>query len=157
MNTKSISKRLLIATPTMIVCFLLASGTSAVAQSPKSESGGGGQCSNKTLKGDYGSQIEGTILGPNAPIRGVAMAHFDGNGNMTQVDHIVFNGFPPPQEWNPGYGTYTVNPDCTGSIVITNDPNSPPLTVHIVIVNSGKQFNQVVDANAVTAIAYRVN
>jgi len=59
---------------------------------PKS---GDRRCSNRTLLGDYASQIEGTILGPNLPLRGLAMAHFDGKGNITQVDHIVVNGIPP--------------------------------------------------------------
>lgn len=156
MKNKSTSRILLVTALWMIVCVVLALGTSAVAQSAVAKSDAG-RCSNKTLKGDYGSQIDGTDLGANAPIRGVAMAHFDGNGNMTQVDHIVYNGFPPPQEWTTGHGTYTVNPDCTGSIVITRDPGSETLVIYIVVVNNGKQFNQVVNANAVTAVAYRGN
>jgi hypothetical protein len=115
------------------------------------------ECSNANLQGDYGTQIEGTILGPNLPFRGLAMAHFDGKGNITQVDHIVFNGIPPAIEWTPGTGTYTVNPDCTGSAVINSPSSQGPVNLHFVVVNHGKQINQVVDANAVTAVAYRVD
>ena len=138
----------------MIVCFVLA-GASAIAQSDTAHSGDR-RCSNRTLFGDYGSQIEGTILGPNLPFRGLAMAHFDGKGNITQVDHIVFNGIPPAIEWTPGTGTYSVNPDCTGAAVINSPSGQGPVNLHFVAVNHGKQINQVVDANAVTAVAYRV-
>jgi hypothetical protein len=149
MQRKSVLRILMAAISIMIVCFVLA-GASAMAQSDR-------RCSNRTLFGDYGSQIEGTILGPNLPFRGLAMGHFDGKGNITQVDHIVTNGIPPVQEWTPGTGTYTVNPDCTGSAVI-NSPSAPgPVNLHFVVVNNGKQINQVVDANAATAVAYRVD
>jgi len=109
------------ATQTMILCFLLASGVSAVAQSGNGESGNG-RCSNRTLNGDYGVALEGTFL-PNTPFRGVVMQHYDGNGHITQVDHVVIYGMPPAQEWTPGTGTYTVNPDCTGVGVINYGVN----------------------------------
>ena len=72
----------------------------AYSQSPAesaaaSSSTKGRGCSNQTLKGTWGSTIEGTILGPNLQFRGLALAYFDGNGHMTQVDHIVFDGMPP--------------------------------------------------------------
>jgi hypothetical protein len=114
-------------------------------------------CSNMTLKGTWGSTIEGTILGPNLPFRGLALAYFDGKGHSTQVDHIVFDGMPPAQEWTPGSGTYSVNPDCTGSAVIDSPSNPVPVPIHFIIVDNGKKFIQVVDANAVIAIAYKVN
>jgi hypothetical protein len=43
----------------------------------------------------------------------VALAHNDGDGNFTQVDFVVVNGVPQSTDWRPGFGTYTVNPDCT--------------------------------------------
>jgi len=84
------------------------------------------------------------------------MAHFDGKGNITQVDHIVTNGLPPAQEWTPGTGTYTVNPDCTGAAVINSGSTPFPLNLHFVVVRQGKEIRQVVDANAVTAVGIRV-
>ena len=73
------------------------------------------------------------------------------------MDHIVFNGVPPTQEWTPGSGTYTVNPNCTGSAVI-NVPGNPlsPINLHFVVVKQGKEIHQVVDANAVTAVGNKV-
>ena len=44
-------------------------------------------CSNRTLSGNFGMLIEGTILGPNLPLRTVSMAHFDGTGNLAEVSH----------------------------------------------------------------------
>lgn len=154
MKNNLISRTMVRATHTTILCFLLASGVSALAQSGDGESGGG-RCSNRTLNGDYGIALDGTFL-PSTPFRGVVMQHYDGHGNITQVDHVVINGMPPAQEWTPGTGTYTVNPDCTGVGVI-NSGNNPPLNIHFVVVNNGKQINQVVDANAVTAVGIKVN
>jgi hypothetical protein len=161
MKNKSISRILMVVTlmvviPMTIVCVVLTLGTSAVAQSGAGGPGSGG-CSNRTLFGNYGSQIEGTILGPNLPLRGLFMAHYDGEGNLTLVDHIVINGVPPlpAEEWRPGSGTYAVNPDCTGSAVI-NTAN-PPIPLHFVVVNHGREIHEVVDADAITVVAHRVD
>ena len=158
MQTKSVSRMMLMATQTMIVFGLLAFGANAVAQSNQTPANGndgnGPRCSNRTLSGDYGFALDGTFL-PNTPVRGVVMQHYDGRGNITQVDHLVVYGTPPPQEWTPGTGTYTVNPDCTGAATLTTPDGT--IYLHFVVVNNGKQINQVVDSNAVTAVGIRVN
>jgi hypothetical protein len=151
-NSKSISRILMAVTPMMIVCVVLVLGASAVAEGP-----GTGPCSNRTLFGDYGLRVEAMLLGPNLPLRALVMQHFDGKGNLTQVDHVVVGGVPPAQEWTPGTGTYTVNPDCTGAAVI-NTPSVPaPLHIHFVVVDHGKQFFQIVDSDASIAVGIRVN
>src|SRR6266446_627229 len=149
MRRKLMAKLMLAVTPAVIVCCLLTSGASAAARSEVQP------CSNHTLFGDYGFALEGTFLGPGLPFRGVVMQHYDGKGNLTQVDHVVVNGVPPAEEWTPGSGTYTVNPDCTGAAVI-NAPGSPPINLHFVIVRQGKEIHQVVDSNAATAVGIRV-
>src|SRR4051812_7663876 len=109
---KSIFRMSKVATPIMIACALLPSGGSARADS------GGGACSNRTLRGDYGFSVEGLVLpapGVAIPVRGVHMTRFDGQGNLTQVDHIVINGVPPALDWTPVTGSYQVNTDCTGT------------------------------------------
>jgi hypothetical protein len=133
--------------PMMVVCLVLALGGSAVGQGPGSR-----PCSNRTLSGDYGTLIEGTLLAPNWPLRTLAMIHFDGRGNMTSVDHVVLNGMPPEEEWRPNSGTYIVNQDCTASAVF-----SGPIPVHFVVVKNGKEFRGVVDGNAITLHGSRVN
>jgi hypothetical protein len=155
MQWKSALRMSMVSIPVIAVCGLLLAASS-VGPTARADSQDTIACTDRTLQGDYASQIEGTILGPNLPLRGLAMAHFDGKGNITQVDHIVVNGVPPAVEWSPGTGTYSVNPDCTGSAVINSSSAQGPINLHFVVVNHGKQINQVVDANAVTAVAYRV-
>ena len=134
----------------------------AVAQVDESTQG----CSNSTLNGYYGFTIQGTLAVPGGtvqdgaglPIRGLALTHFDGNGNLTQVDHGVVNGMPPPVDWTPGNGTYLINPDCTGTAAINTASNpGGPLKVHLVVTKRGQEVQQVVDTNAVTALGEKVN
>ncbi len=153
MKKKSMSRISFVVGSITIACVVLVLGGSAVAQPSDGKPGHKG-CSNRTLFGDYGGQIEGTILGPNLPLRTLVMFRFDGEGTLTLVDHVVLNGVPPEQEWRPGSGTYTVNPDCTGSAAITANP---PIPLHIVIVNHGKEIRGVVDGNAITVTASRVD
>lgn len=117
-----------------------------------------GACSNRTLQGDYGFAIEGQFLaGPRAgqQLRGVAMTNFDGEGNLSQVDHIVSNGVPPTTEWSPGSGPYAVNPDCTGTAQINFIDGRPPVNLHLVVVRQGREIHTVVDANAVISIGIK--
>lgn len=155
MNNSSSSQT---AISIVTTCFLLALGLSAKAQSlsPFTQSLDRG-CSNRTLVGDYGFTIEGTILAANAPLRGLALQHYDGRGHITQVDHAVFGGMPPAEDWAPGTGTYTVNSDCTGSAVIKTPSNPGPVNLHFVIVDHGRQIKQVVDEDAVVANGIKVD
>src|SRR5215471_5252326 len=111
MKNNWLSKSLTVSLPMMMVCVVLVLATPAVAQQAAAEPGRG-RCSNRTLSGDYGMQIEGTFLAPNWPLRTSALVHFDGLGNMTSKSYVVLNGTPQTQDWrqdNPG--TYNVNPD----------------------------------------------
>jgi hypothetical protein len=87
------------------------------------------KCSNSTLSGEYAFRVSGEIFVPNsntvAAYRdGVAMAWFNGQGGLSQVDWVMSNGAPvsgPPNQY--GFhdmetGSYTVNPDCTGEATI---------------------------------------
>ena len=160
MQTNSISRISMLATPMIIVSCLLASGASARAESDD------GPCSNRTLQGDYGFAVEGIIMvipgvqlppGAALPVRGVAMTHFDGKGNLTQVDHIVVNGMPPPVEWTSGTGPYSVNSNCTGTatINILGNPLSPVI-LHFVVVRQGKEIHTVVETNAVSSVGIKI-
>ena len=160
MTHQLFSKVSLIAMPVVIACCSLMPGTPAQAQSANLSTFSQGLdrgCSNKTLSGDYGFTIEGTILDANLPIRGLVLQHYDGRGHITQVDHVVTGGYPPAQDWTPGTGTYTVNPDCTGSGVINSPSNPVPVNIHFVIIDHGRQIKQVVDANAVVANGVKVD
>jgi hypothetical protein len=156
MEWKSISRISMVVIPVVIVCGLLVAASS-VGPTARADNEDKMVCTDKTIQGDYGSQIIGTVLGPNLPFRGLARSHNDGEGHFTQVDHIVFNGIPPAVEWAPGTGTYTVNPDCTGSSVINSSSSPGPITTHFVVVNHGKQTLGVVDGNAVTFVSYKID
>ena len=152
MQSKSLSKLIMLAS---LTCGM---PSAALADS------GLHPCSNRTLSGDYGFTIEGILGIPGAqlppglglPIRGLSMAHYDGRGNFTQVDHIVAGFAPESEDWTPGFGTYNVNPDCTGTAVLNSGSNPVPVALHFVIVKDGTEIRQVVDVNAVTAIGEKV-
>jgi hypothetical protein len=148
----------MLATPLVLVCGLLASGNSAMAQSDDQHP----SCSNRTLSGDYGSAAEGVLLPPAAPsetqFRSVGVTHFDGNGNFTGVEHTVVGGMsiPPNVDWTANSGTYSVNSNCTGKLVL-NTPNSPiSLTLFFVIVRHGTEFHTVLDSNAISTTYIKV-
>ena len=119
----------------------------------------GPACSEATLRGDYGFTVTGQILGgPTAgPVTGVAMTSFEGNGNLTQVDHIVHNGSLPAVDWRPGTGTYSLNPDCTGTMEIDFTDGSPSLHLSIVVVRLGREIRTVVSnpGTALTSIGIK--
>jgi hypothetical protein len=83
-------------------------------------------CTNSILKGDYAFTIHGQILTPNGPllVDGIAKTTFDGNGNLTQVDAVAING-NISQIWLPGTGSYTVSPDCTGTMTLIDEGSAP--------------------------------
>ena len=150
METKSRRSR----TRVLLCIGLLAIGVTATAQTAASDQSSH-RCSNRTLKGSYGFLLDGTDLASGFPFRGVVMQTYDGNGGITQVDHVVFNGTPPPVEWAPGTGTCSVNSDCTGVALLHTFTGD--VSLHFVVTDNGKQIKQVVDANAVTAVGNRVN
>jgi len=165
---KHLFSRISIVTiPVIVVCGLFGLIMSARSQSDSAtrfsaqNQYGPARCSNRTIAGNYAFTVEGLLLLPQGvtlTVRGVSLAHYDGSGNITQVDHVVDNGVPPQEEWTPGSGTYVVNSDCTGSqtIDIPGNPASP-IKLHFVVGAGGREIRQVVDTNAVTAIGSRVD
>jgi hypothetical protein len=160
MKQSSTSSNRILTAPVLSLWLVLASGTLAAAQGNyASQAGTHRACSSRTIAGDYGFQIEGTILGPNLALRTLLMAHFDGVGTVTSVDHVVVGGQPPDpsEEWRPTSGTYTLNPDCTGSAEIDVSPGNPPLSYHFVVVDKGRQILLVVDGGAIRGTGFRVD
>ena len=124
-----------------ILCLVLvasAGGTLASAQQP--EEG----CSNSSLSGAYAFQINGSIPGTLA-IAGIARVVFDGQGNFTQTGSSQINvvGHPPVVSLDQvGTGTYTVNPDCTGTEIL--NVGGQIHTSRFVLANHGRK---VLDMN----------
>jgi hypothetical protein len=105
-------------------------------------------CRNALLTGNYGFTIQGTKLagmGPTGAQVGVAMAHFDGNGKFTQIDTVTINGEVVSNfTHTPANGTYTVNPNCTGTFTIDFADGRPPVLANFVVVNNGCEIDTVV-------------
>ena len=147
MKNNWMSNVLTVALP-MLLCVVLALGASAAAEGHAT-----GPCSNRSLFGDYGMQVEGTFLGSNWTLRTIVMIHFDGRGNSTSQSYVVLNGTPLTADWREDDpGTYTVNSNCTASGIFNG-----VIAAHFVVVNSGKEFRGVVDGDAITFVGSRVN
>ena len=111
-------------------------------------------CSNSAIRGSYAFAIHGTIFLPDGStvlLDGLAKQTFDGNGNFTQVDAVAANGNLPPG-WRPGSGTYSVNPDCTGTQTI-EIPGNPDVHLQFIVAQSGNTIHQVVIDPGVAATA----
>jgi hypothetical protein len=89
-------------------------------------------------------------------VDGLAKTTYDGNGNLTQLDAIAVNGGVAPG-WSANTGTYSVNPDCTGTMTVTNG-DRPPVHIQMIIAQSGNTIHDmVIDPGfATTAEAERV-
>ena len=118
-------------------------------------------CSNATLKGDYGFTISGFHPNPDgttSPLKGVAITHFDGAGNLTQRDFVVTAGVPNRANGDSqtGFhfsagetGTYTVNADCTGTAEIDLNVPVPSgstgvIKLMLIVTNGGHAIHTVV-------------
>jgi len=117
-------------------------------------------CSNATLKGDYAFTVSGTIwvTDPQGVVEevqrgGIAMTHFDGNGNLSQVDFVIagHNSLPtppsPPSDPVTGFhtmetGTYAVYSDCTGTFTIKSP--GTVIVVKFVLSNHGNAIHTIV-------------
>ena len=127
------------------------------AGEPDSVSTSHAECSDRTLRGDYAFAIDGMILtAPSALlVRGVAMTHFDGHGNLSQVDFVTLNGVAGGPDWRPATGTYEINPDCTGKAQIL-PAGAPPLNLRLVVGDRGRQVWTVVIGNATGSTGTKV-
>ena len=105
---------------TMAAVIALALGMSATA---KADDKG---CSNATLRGTYAYTSTGSITTPPdlaGPIAEVGTQTFDGKGATTTTFTASGNGNIFQTTFT---GTYTVNPDCTGTINLTALGPVPP-------------------------------
>ena len=132
-----------------IGCAVATLGSVAHAQTGRSSSKAvqDRPCSNATLHGAYAFDVVGVFVDAPTPLplRGVTVTQFDGAGNLTQVDHVVFNGTPPPVDWTQGTGWYQINADCTGQMQI-DIPGSPfsPVILRVSVGANGTHINTVV-------------
>jgi hypothetical protein len=106
------------------------------------QSGKHRECSQETLEGTYGIQIQGTgPAGPGGPIEsiiGVVIRTYDGEGQFTQIDNVrgSISGIVLDR---PGSGTYEVNADCTAVVRFQPAPGVV-LEERMVIVDDGNEI-----------------
>jgi hypothetical protein len=128
------------------------------------ENNGGGrgkQCSEATVRGDYGIQIQGTRPAPGGLIEsviGIVLRNYDGHGNFSQVSNVKgsITGTVPDSQ---GSGTYEVNADCTG--IVRFEP-APGVLIEerLVIVDNGREIRTAVmvpTAVMITGVHQRIH
>ena len=111
-----------------------------------------GECSNASIKGDYGFSCEGTIVGgplPPVPIAVVGVFTADGNGNGSEVETFSLNG--NIFQGVPFTVTYTVNADCTGSFVSTG-PDGSVIHNNFVIDDNKKEMRLIPTESGFVAV-----
>jgi hypothetical protein len=114
-------------------------------------------CSNASLKGTFAFTGTGFFVAPPAlagPLAEVGTQNFDGRGATTYTATLSQNGNIVPVT---ATGTYTVNPDCTGTMTVQVAPFGITLHISFAIANSGNEFHAIeTEAGAViTRIARR--
>jgi hypothetical protein len=119
----------------------------------------GKACSNATLRGTYGIQMQGTGPAPGGTqtLIGVVVRHYDGEGGVTQVDNIKgsITGIVPDRA---GSGTYQVYENC--SVVVDFQP-APGVFIQerMVIVDNGHELRSITVLPAqlmVTSVAIKM-
>ena len=98
-----------------------------------------GECSNASIKGAYGLSCEGTVVGVG-PLAVIGVFTADGKGNGSEVETISFNGVITTGATFTV--TYTVNADCTGSIVTTTPDGS--VTDHDFVLDDNKKEIRII-------------
>ncbi len=139
--SRDILKRLSIGTVTLLP-FL---STVLYAHEPK-------ECNNETIKGVYGYTVNGLSPVPGAPgqleqLLAVGIRTYDGEGSFTQVQSEKRASTPATIDVQ-GAGTYTVNPDCTGTYTTATG-----VQARFVIVAKGKEIHWIVVSSPVLTIS----
>ena len=96
------------------------------------------------MKGAWVQHLQGLIFLPDGTrlvLTGVTKTTYDGLGNLTAFDASGENG-NVPTGWRTGSGSYTVNPDCTGTETISF-PGQPDIHAQFVVAQSGNKLHYV--------------
>ena len=140
--------------------------TTAVLSLSTQQTYAGGACSASSLRGAYSFSAHGELLGildttlsppvlhPLATpivLDGVALQNFDGAGSFSRTDFLNTNGTPRGGQttFNPNqHGTYTVNPDCTGTMHIVYDSGAI-LDLQMVLADDAQTIKAIISAEHV--------
>ena len=121
--------------------FLIAAAAAlALGMAPAAKADNKG-CSNATLKGTFVHSASGLVTAPPSmagPLAGVGTDIFDGNGGVTTTATLSINGNIVPLS---ATGTYTVNPDCTGTYKISSGGGAT--TLAFVVGDNGNEIQAI--------------
>jgi hypothetical protein len=135
-----------VATAAATVAVVLGGARIMSADGAKNDEGGDGRaCSEATVRGDYGIQIQGTRPAPGGlteSVIGVVLRTYDGRGSFSQVSNVKgsITGTVPDAQ---GFGTYEVNPDCTGAVRFQPGPGIL-IEERLVVVDDGREIRTAV-------------
>jgi hypothetical protein len=115
------------------------------------------ECTDATLKGTFAYTNTGFLTDPPplaGPFAGVGTQTLDGNGATTATAWVSQNGNVLLVTLT---GTYTVNPDCTGTLTLDISPVGITAHAFFVIENDGAEFRAInIDpGQVVTTVARR--
>jgi hypothetical protein len=128
---------------------LLAAVSMPIRLAAQEQSGKVKECSNATLQGGFGYTSTGTLLasipGLPPPLAGpfaeVGRQTFDGKGNTDATATLSANGNIQRVTIA---GTYTVNPDCTGTMTLNVSPLGLISHLDFVIDDDGAELRAIV-------------
>jgi hypothetical protein len=115
------------------------------------------ECSVASLEGSFVRKDTGFVTAPAAiagPLAGVSLVTFDGNGALTSAGFSSLNGNVSEST---ATGTYTVNPDCTGTYTTLSSTGRTG-NAFFVIVDNGNEIH-ILPTNpgaSITCIARKV-
>jgi hypothetical protein len=121
-----------------IVALLLGISSAAVAENKS--------CSNNTLKGSFAFTSTGTLLDTYAPppfagpFAEVGVQAFDGSGGTAATATLSSNGNIVSVTVT---GTYSVNPDCTGTMTLNVSPFNSVIHLSFAIDRHGNGFQAI--------------
>src|SRR6201993_3068613 len=143
MKTK-LMKTALVALLVSAGLLLLVAGTQSSRAGSSVGPGTGFPCTDATIRGTYGIQMQGTgpvppPVGGTQTLIGVVRRTYDGMGTFTQIDNIhgSVTGWVPDRQ---GSGTYQVNPDCTAATQFVPGPGAPVIEERLVIIDGGSEL-----------------
>jgi hypothetical protein len=123
------------------------------------------QCSNETLEGVFALSISGTRPAPPPPsgapsyvpgtieqLIGVGTRTFNGDGTFQQITNEKgsLSGLLFPNRAL--QGTYSVNPDCSGTLTLFVPGLPVPIVYDIVVDHSGRKFESIVASPAAVMV-----
>ena len=100
-------------------------------------------CSNGIMKGTFAFTAAGSITAPPTlagPFAEVGTQTFDGLGGTTGTATLSANGNIFAVTWT---GTYTVNPDCTGTYTLQISPFGVTVRSYFAVGNNGTEFHAI--------------